>query len=421
MAPLRRIGLALTAAACLLLLFEAALGLLGIGYARWRLAWTRSASAGETRVLCAGDSFTFGVGAPRGRGYPEQLQTLLDERATGRKFRVVNRGMPGRNSSELLKALPGLLAEERPDILLVMTGWNDYNLRNSNYWRVADLSRVRLSERLRLRLADWSERCRTWRFLKTLWRRLFPEKVSPCRGLCSYEGLDEAVCRRRAQALAEKSRRSPGNFREWLPLGILLHRSKRFDEALSAVKNAVARRPEDAEALFRLGWLLHLRRDFDGAEAAFRRALRLDPLHERARDMLGFHEKRAPPPEEWLEALLMYDLSRIMGSARGVGAAVVLQTYPSPGHSINHHLRRALERLKREGTFIGVDHSAVFARLGQAERYFSRDEPDLYMSHLNEAGYRVVADGVFEALEKAGLLSAPAPAAAAGLPSADPR
>ncbi len=37
------------------------------------------------RILCLGDSFTYGLGAPKGKSYPDQLQILLDTRAGKKK------------------------------------------------------------------------------------------------------------------------------------------------------------------------------------------------------------------------------------------------------------------------------------------------------------------------------------------------
>jgi len=80
-------------------------------------------------VLSIGDSFTYGIGAPEGKDFSSQLQTILNEK-TNKKFEVVNRGVPGQNSSEILKNLKSQLEIYKPDLVILLTGGP--NARN--YW-----------------------------------------------------------------------------------------------------------------------------------------------------------------------------------------------------------------------------------------------------------------------------------------------
>jgi acyl-CoA thioesterase I len=73
-------------------------------------------------VLVIGDSLVAGTGAPRGAGWPEGLA-----RRTG--WQVVNGGVPGDTSADALRRLDGLIAEHRPEAILIAVGGNDF-LRN---------------------------------------------------------------------------------------------------------------------------------------------------------------------------------------------------------------------------------------------------------------------------------------------------
>ncbi len=85
------------------------------------------AHPGAPVVLCLGDSHTFGVKVSAAESYPGRLQEMFDER--GLTVNVVNEGVPGQNSSELRRALPGLLDEYRPEVVIVMIGANnEWNL-----------------------------------------------------------------------------------------------------------------------------------------------------------------------------------------------------------------------------------------------------------------------------------------------------
>jgi acyl-CoA thioesterase I len=69
-------------------------------------------------ILTFGDSLTYGVGARRHESYPTVLQQL-----TGRT--VVNSGVPGELSGEGLARLPGVVAREQPDLVVLCHGGND--------------------------------------------------------------------------------------------------------------------------------------------------------------------------------------------------------------------------------------------------------------------------------------------------------
>jgi lysophospholipase L1-like esterase len=100
----------------------------------------------EVRILCVGDSHTYGVGVSPDESYPAQLERLLRER--GVRARVVNAGVPGQNSGQLRERLPSKLAEHRPHVVLVWVGAN-------NQWLPTGDEAARPAERVwsRLRLA----------------------------------------------------------------------------------------------------------------------------------------------------------------------------------------------------------------------------------------------------------------------------
>jgi lysophospholipase L1-like esterase len=78
----------------------------------------------DAKVLAIGDSITRGYGAD-GRGYPEQLQGLL-QAAPGRAgVKVVNMGVDGERSDGLLARIDGAIAANAPAVVLITTGGND--------------------------------------------------------------------------------------------------------------------------------------------------------------------------------------------------------------------------------------------------------------------------------------------------------
>ncbi len=76
-------------------------------------------------IVCIGDSNTFGIGAPEGRSYPDQLREMLS--AAGSERAVVNLGIAGLESGRAVDRLASALEQTPPACVLFLAGVNDYN------------------------------------------------------------------------------------------------------------------------------------------------------------------------------------------------------------------------------------------------------------------------------------------------------
>src|SRR5687768_1207703 len=86
----------------------------------------RAQSFTGRRVLCVGDSYTYGIGAKSRKGsYPARLEEHLQAAGGPDPWIVVNEGWPSRNSQELNDLLPSLLPKYKPDWVIVLIGIND--------------------------------------------------------------------------------------------------------------------------------------------------------------------------------------------------------------------------------------------------------------------------------------------------------
>jgi hypothetical protein len=90
-------------------------------------AWDASASQ---RILCVGDSHTWGGGIALDEAYPAQLQRILDGKAPG-FYSVINMGIPGMNTTQLHHRLPVWLSRYELDIVIAWAGVN-------NAWSTAE-------------------------------------------------------------------------------------------------------------------------------------------------------------------------------------------------------------------------------------------------------------------------------------------
>jgi len=78
----------------------------------------------EFRIICVGDSCTFGWNASI--PYPKALSKLLNENESSRVYSVINFGTPGYTSYQGLKLLESEIFHYNPDVVTVFFGWNDH-------------------------------------------------------------------------------------------------------------------------------------------------------------------------------------------------------------------------------------------------------------------------------------------------------
>ncbi|MGH7149725.1 MAG: SGNH/GDSL hydrolase family protein, partial [Planctomycetota bacterium] len=76
--------------------------------------------SGARRILCLGDSCTFG----RATSYPRELERIFDDERPG-SVDVLNAGVPGYSSFQARHLLDGPLREDRFDLLVLYVGFND--------------------------------------------------------------------------------------------------------------------------------------------------------------------------------------------------------------------------------------------------------------------------------------------------------
>lgn len=81
--------------------------------------------AGTWRVLCIGDSTTFGFYVKNGESWPEQLQKILRERFPERKIEVLNAGRVAYSSFQGLRYLEKIGLDFEPDLVIAGFGQND--------------------------------------------------------------------------------------------------------------------------------------------------------------------------------------------------------------------------------------------------------------------------------------------------------
>jgi lysophospholipase L1-like esterase len=124
---------------CLFAVFEATLGIL------WLVRWSKYNPRGAVfkpgeykdfrinsigyrgeeikekngyRIICLGDSTSFGVGSSYDGDYPSALRKLT-------KYDVINAGIPGNDSHHILVRFKSDILKLDPDMIILWAGWNN--------------------------------------------------------------------------------------------------------------------------------------------------------------------------------------------------------------------------------------------------------------------------------------------------------
>lgn len=113
---------------------EAILRLMGGVVLSDNLTFIPDRSSDQFVILCVGDSFTKGIGAKTTDSYPAQLQRMFDEKHPEWRVRVIKKGFPGLNTSQLAARFKDDLNSIRPDMVVLLAGganrWNPAGYRS---------------------------------------------------------------------------------------------------------------------------------------------------------------------------------------------------------------------------------------------------------------------------------------------------
>jgi lysophospholipase L1-like esterase len=144
-------------------------------------AWAPGATR---RVLCVGDSHTYGALVRREDTFPTHLQRLLDAQQPN-VWSVLNLGVPGMSSTQVRNRLPLWLSRYQPDVVVAWSGANDS-------WNVSEIDDARGG--FALALEQLALRSRVWRLLRVKLHDLALERdVARGRGVWDVAKVEGAL------------------------------------------------------------------------------------------------------------------------------------------------------------------------------------------------------------------------------------
>lgn len=410
-----------------LVMVEVGLRGAGAAYAWWRMRALGDADAAAgpraVRVLCVGDSFTFGIGAPAGESYPEHLQRLLSHAYPERAISVNNRGVPGDNSSQVLDRLARILPTARPEVVVVLAGtnntWNTAQasvpppghsylsrwLHRLAHWRIGRVVTLVVASARPGRQAHMS---RLFSMEPYLFLNLGPDaRVARLDALADGSPRDEATClelgrlylgeQRLEDAAAVFQQALEFNSRnDEAHVGLALSRmfAGEFSNEVEALLTEAIRMNPDSSSAHRVrGVVRLLRGETSQGWEDFRVAVALDPALEQAVPRLDGTAREPEGFGRYVQDWYVYDVTAMARLVRASGSDLVLLTYPMRDgvHPLSAVVRRAGQQLD----IPVVDLEADFLTLppGMRDALFAADG-----SHLNARGYGLVAAHVADRL-----------------------
>ena len=382
------------------------------------------------RIMCLGDSFTFGMGAPRGYSYPAQLQRYLQQCRPDKEFEIYNAGLPGSTSSQALSRLQkGLFGQFKPDILLILVGVNDpdstektsyylfkkENQYNPFYLMECSLGKFRFGRLLGLGIDN---------LLVMIWKRQIIAKYGPF--FSSYQAKPPRCCydgSPRADEYWKHINLAGEHFNKWerdsgaaieqfnkaialIPacdnaytglanIYVALSDKKEYpgvDFIIQLLEQSVRYNPSSTDA-YRLLWHVYYR---SGKTVLAREALEkfLYWAPEAIPEYLRVFKYGLPWFDERQAYLDLFaqNLSEMIDFARERGVKVALLEYPD-----GSEFSRLTKNIAREKNVPFVENLTFFKKLKKQPGY-QRNEYFVEDNHCTAKGYAVMAENAAAAV-----------------------
>lgn len=300
-------GLFLTA-----LILEAGLRLAGGVYLSWQdyqnsRAFKRGDN-GEYRILCLGESTTALGGE---NSYPAQLERILNQKLKGRHFSVINKGLPGMDTTVIISELRRNIAIYRPRMIIAMMGINDIQPPDKGLFfkikarlktlRVYKLFRM-LWEKLRskevlrdmyLERGEYHLERQHYYEARELFEKvveLFPDLASGYLGLAKcYAGQGMYPRMRKMLNMVEVV--NSHNPYDYVDAGWVYYEAEDFIKSESMFKKAIELSPSDYDLYIEMGQFYDACKFFQEAEWNFKKAIKLMPGNDDSwpYSVLGWH------------------------------------------------------------------------------------------------------------------------------------
>jgi len=259
------------------------------------------------RIICLGESTTAAI---CDEPYPSQLEKILNAADIGKKFCVINLGIPGGNTSVIVSQLGHNLSEYRPDMVIAMMGINDLGMPKGPQF-LRTLRIYKLITILSDRIANKFEEIGICRCNKVAL-----DKNNNVMSECAfYVNLGIEYRKREKMDVAEKVFRkaielNPGFLPAYFELAKVYLLSKRYIQAEKIYQEVLETEPRNESAYLELAQLYMEMKEYRRAEGALKKALVFGRGNSRVNEALAsFYEKEG---KSWLAEKYMKKAKKMM-------------------------------------------------------------------------------------------------------------
>jgi len=193
------------------------------------------------RILCLGESTTQG-------GYCKQLNLILNDIDSTRRFSVINKGIGGTNTGIIVTRLESYLEKYKPDIVITMMGINDKHISVKDV--VGDIFKEKEDERIYN-----VDALRIYKLFKLL-KLHINEKI-------------KEIGYKEAESFGENETKEE-----------IIDESKSLKETEEMLKKAIEINPINEVGYFKLGWLYKEQMKYKESEEMFKKAWEINPENE---------------------------------------------------------------------------------------------------------------------------------------------
>ncbi len=220
-------------------------------------------------IMCLGESTT-GFGGRN--SWPAQLQEILNDRQKEIQFKIINKGMPGGNSSLILSCLEKYINDYNPDMVITMMGINDGRLA------------IEFEDPVVKKSIPLLQKLKTYKLLRLFWLHIANKNR---RGELELKSQNNPADSEIEETLKKAVIISPRNDGAYNSLGNFYIQVNRLPEAESMFKKALEINPNNDDAYLGLGDCNLKQSDYQEAEGMFKKAIAINPRNDGAYNSLG--------------------------------------------------------------------------------------------------------------------------------------
>jgi lysophospholipase L1-like esterase len=310
-------------------------------------------TTGETqRIMCVGDSFTFGGRVSEWESYPSILMKKLVG-ASSRKVVVINEGRCETNSREHLNRLQRIISIHRPNIIILLSG-------AANRFNPAGYADVPINPYMRSRNSFYLSDIKIAKIIFILW------VVGKAQIFGSLRSEDE-ICKKYAA-------------------------QGRFDEIVGACLADLDKAPYQFNLLHNMTKAYAYQSKYDAAQIYQKLVEHAEshPFLRQIETYTSFLEMYRDKKkfEEQQSQRLLDDLEGIVRICQSENIQLVIQNYPVDYPMANN----ALQKIAIEHALPFVDNLSAFRDLTPKSRYLYDDD------HCTKDGHEVMVNGIIHVL-----------------------